>query len=131
MPQSGRRSCSRTAAGPVHDEPRSTLEQEEQVNINHPTPLLSRKIPTSGVADFRTWAAELGERIDRDGVHGVDGLLRVLGQRASELQVEVVAAGVLADGDAPDVARARAFSRVVGALLALTPSSTVGIAAVA
>jgi hypothetical protein len=90
-----------------------------------------RTVPEAGTARFHAWATELGILIDRGGAHSVDGHLRALARRARELQVAAVSASVLDDRQAPDVVRARAFSRVVAALGALAPATALRLDAIA
>jgi hypothetical protein len=92
---------------------------------------IPRDVPEAGTARFHAWATELGILIDRGGAHSVDGHLRALARRARELQVAAVSASVLDDSREPDVVRARAYSRVVAELGALTPATTVRLDAIA
>jgi len=101
------------------------------MRIHHTSAPVPRDVPEAGTARFHAWATELGVLIDRGGAHSVDGHLWVLARRARELQVATVSAGVLADRRAPDVVRARAFSRVVAAIGALTPATMIRLDATA
>jgi hypothetical protein len=101
------------------------------MRIHHTSVPVPRDVPAAGTARFHAWATELGVLIDRGGTHSVDGHLRALAQRARELQVAAVSTSVLADRRAADVVRARAFSRVVAAIGALTPATTVRLDATA
>ena len=78
-------------------------------------------VPPAGTTEFHVWAAALGIQIANGETGRVEGQLKALVRRARELNVAAVPASVLADRRAPEVARARAFSRVVAALSALTP----------
>lgn len=99
------------------------------MNISyHPATRLARTVPPAGTPEFHSWAADLGVCIDRDGFRCVAGPVDALARQARDLHLETVAASVLADADAPDVARARAFSRVVAALGALQPATGVAAA---
>ena len=91
---------------------------------------ISREVPAAGTAEFHAWACALGHELARAGAGPVEGHLRALARRARELNVAAVSAGVLVDRHSPEVARARAFSRVTLALSALTPSRAVALAAV-
>ena len=93
------------------------------MRFNHTEIPVSREVPAAGTGEFHAWVTDLGILIDRCGAHSVDGHLRALARRARELQVAAVSASVLDDRQAPDVVRARAFSRVVAALGSLAPAS--------
>jgi GTP-sensing pleiotropic transcriptional regulator CodY len=91
------------------------------------TTLVTLAVPTAGTSEFQAWASALGAELAR----GVEGHLRALARRARELHVAVVPASVLADRHAPEVVRARAFSRVVVALGTLTSAGTIAVDAAA
>lgn len=101
------------------------------MRVHHTSTAVPRDVPAAGTARFHAWATEVGILIDRCGAHSVDGHLLALARRARELQVAAVSASVLADRVAPDVVRARAFLRVVAAIGALMPATTVRLAAIA
>ena len=101
------------------------------MRFHHASTPVTRDIPEAGTARFHAWATELGILIDRGGAHSVDGHLRALARRARELQVAAVSASVLDDRRAPDVVRARAFSRVVAAIGALAPVGALRLDAIA
>jgi hypothetical protein len=99
--------------------------------VRSDTTLVARTVPVAGTAEFHEWASSVGIQLARAGTPSVEGHLRSLARRARELHVAAVSASVLADREAPEVARARAFSRVVVALGTLTPSTSAALDATA
>jgi hypothetical protein len=95
------------------------------------TTLVALAVPAAGTSEFQAWASAVGAEVARGGAQSVEGHLRALARRARELHVAVVPASVLADRHAPEVVRARAFSRVVVALGTLTSAGTIAVDAAA
>ena len=95
------------------------------------TTLIALTVPTPGTAEFHAWASALGNELARGGAQSVEVYLRALARRARELHIAAVSASVLADRNAPEVVRARAFSRVVVALGTFTPAGTIAVDAAA
>lgn len=75
-------------------------------------------VPAIGTREFCNWADTLAHQWAEGTTPAVDSRLQTLARCARAHSVETVAVRVLADRSQPEVARARAFARVVGALRA-------------
>jgi hypothetical protein len=72
---------------------------------------------------FESWTRWLGEEIAADRISSVEPHLCELAVAGHSLGVVPASCDVLADATQPDVARARAFARVVSAITATEPAS--------
>ncbi len=74
-----------------------------------------------GTDGFARWTAQLGARIDEQGLDAVADEVDELVSTARRHGVAIVATAVLADPAQPEPARHRAFAHVVSALVATPP----------
>jgi hypothetical protein len=88
-------------------------------------------MPAPATAEFRVWATALGHQLAESGARPVERQLKMLARLARQNQVASVSSSVLGDRSQPEVARARAFSRVVTALVELAPATTASQSSVA
>ena len=84
-------------------------------------------IPAPGTTEFRRWSAWLGQCLAEHGPATIEAHLTELASLARHL--EPVCSDVLDDVAAPDVARARAFAKVVAALGRVEPVTSIGAVA--
>ena len=87
--------------------------------------------PAAGTAGFRVWATALGHELAARGARPIERQLVALAHLARLNQVAAVSSSVLADRRQPEVARTRAFFRVVTALIELVPATPASEGAVA
>lgn len=71
---------------------------------------------TRGTTDFRSWALWLGEQLEAHGARGLEHHLSALARLGRRRDVNKVWCDVLADRTQPEVARMRAFAKVVARL---------------
>jgi hypothetical protein len=74
---------------------------------------------------FHSWTRWLGEELADDRVASVELHLGALARAGRQAQVKPASCAVLADPGQPDIARARAFSKVVSALTAVRAAVSV------
>lgn len=84
-------------------------------------------IPAPGTTEFRRWSAWLGQCLAEHGPETIEAHLTELARLARHL--EPVCSDILDDASAPDVARARAFAKVVAALGRAEPVTSIGAVA--
>jgi hypothetical protein len=72
---------------------------------------------------FHAWTRWLGEEIADDRISAVELHLGALARAGRRAQVVPAACAVLADPTQPDIARARAFAKVVSALTTVRSAS--------
>jgi hypothetical protein len=99
--------------------------------VSTPAAELAVAAPAVGTPEFHEWATAVGRQFAERGVVAVKGQLDTLTQLAQRHGVAAVSRSVLADRREQEVARARAFLRVVAALEQLTPVSASAVDAAA
>jgi hypothetical protein len=72
---------------------------------------------------FHSWTRWLGDEIAAGGMSAVEPHLGELARAGQSLGVMPACCDVLADASQPEVARARAFAKVVSAISAAQPAS--------
>jgi hypothetical protein len=113
--------CSRVAAARVDDRFIETHRHDRRSDIEMNNHDVTNGVPTVGTAEFGDWATDVGHQFAARGGRAVERQLVALAQLARRHGVAAVSGSVLANSREPEVARARAFSRVVTALVNLTP----------
>jgi hypothetical protein len=79
--------------------------------------------PATGTSEVLGWTLWLGEEIAADRISSVDHHLGALARAARRQQLVPASCDVLTDPTQPEVARARAFAKVVSALTEARPAS--------
>lgn len=93
-----------------------TVSEQAITRVAAAAAAVTTAVPAVGTPEFRAWATALGHELADLGTGRVNAQLRALARRAREHRLEPVCAAVLADRSEPQVARCRAFYRVVTAL---------------